>query len=371
MKLKVNRKELEKALALSVRVIDRKATIPILYNILLTAEYNTLKLTSTDLESGLTLEVPAQVEKAGRITVSGNKFNQLIKSLKDEVVEISIPTKGWVSVKTEDAEFKFVGIPVEDFPELPVEHTSIIHIGAPDFLEMIKKVGFAISEEDSRYALNGAEISVDEVLRLVGTDGHRMAVAETEHFGLIEQGDTTESFKPIIPYRSLQILPHILKGQQDIWIGKGDKHLFFEGTRFVFCCQILEGQFPKWRKVVPIDSFTVDVLIPKQELTEAIKQVVNFASSRSGGLKLYFARRGLTIYSSDLEYGEAKKTLKWALSPPCPKFEIGINYNFLITFCNVVKGDMIRFQAMDEVSQMLFTSPDDPDYKYVVMPMRI
>ncbi len=365
----IGKSQMLKELQLIQGVIEKKHTIPILSNLLIETGADHIKMLATDLEVGLRCKSEATVNKEGALTISAKKLYEIVRALPESDIKFEVIDHNWMSIECERSQFKSVGLPKEDFPSLPeFDFGKGISIPADLLKEMIHKTYIAISEEDTRYALNGALFIIHgKQISMVATDAHRLAWFKTEG----EKELSGEEIRVIIPKKSVhQIRSIIDTGAKEVIFGLSENHIFFKIEERILISRIIEGQFPSYEKVIPVDSDKI-VLFPTRELADAIKRVALLSNERSRAIKFHINPGKVEIRSSNPELGEACEVLY--VSYQGEKVNIGFNAQYIIDFLNVVEDKEVKFAMKDETSQgqLLLVEKHPYEYTYVVMPMRI
>lgn len=364
--------DLLRELTLIQGVVERKATIPILQNVLLECRDDGLGLEATDLEIGIRTSCPAKMKSSPQsgITIPAKRFFDIVRALPDADIKIKAQENNWITVNCERTAFRLVGTSRENFPQLPDLKTVVVSIPAKILSTLITKTAFSISTEESRYTLNGALLLIKpNSLAMVATDGHRLALIEKEH-GF---DHLNSEVRALVPKKAMAELTRLL-GEADekteIEFGKDENHLFFRMGKRLLVSRMLTGQFPNYEAVLPRDNDRV-VSLDREAVTAALKRVMLLSDERSHAVKLNIAERRMEIFSSHAEYGEAKEELEVDYRKEA--FEIGFNCQYLLDFLSVVTEDKVSFEFKDEQSAGLMRpiTSDGYSYRYVVMPMRI
>jgi len=365
----IGKNQLLKELQLIQGVIEKKNTIPILSNLLIEASADHIKMIATDLEVGLRCKIEATVNREGALTISAKKLYEIVRALPESDIKFEMINDNWMSIECERSQFKIVGLPKEDFPSLPeFDFGGGISIPADLLKEMIHKTSIAISEEDTRYALNGALFIIHgKKISMIATDAHRLAWFKTE----VEKELSKEEIRVIIPKKTVhQIRSIVDNGEKEVIFGLSENHIFFKIEEKILISRIIEGQFPNYEKVIPVGNDKV-VLFPTKDFADAIKRVALLSDERSRAIKFYINPGKVEIRSSNPELGEACEVLY--VSYQGEKANIGFNAQYIIDFLNVVEDKEVKLEMRDETSQGLLTPVEKHpyEYTYVVMPMRI
>jgi len=370
MEFSVKKYDLLQELELTQGVVERKTTIPILSNILCEAKGNGLTITATDLELSVRTSCEAKVKKDGAGTIPAKKLLELVRLLPDGEIKFKLQENHWVHITSDRKNYKLVGMSKDNFPALPSFPHALLKIPVKLLADAIAKTTFAISLEESRYTLNGALLVLKPTsLTMVATDGHRLAMVETDHKF---EGFATET-RVLIPKKAMTEVQRLAAESGDeasVEFAQDESHLFFQFGRRLLTSRKLTGQFPNYEAVLPRDAGKT-VVIERGELQDALRRVSQLADSRSHAVKFTFAKEGVEISASSPEYGEAKEVIeKEFKSEP---ISIGFNAQYLLDFLAAAADGPISFELKDEQSagQLRPLADESSRYRYVVMPMRI
>lgn len=373
MEITVSRQDLVRELTATQSVVERKTTIPILSNFLLEAEDDRLSLTATDLDQAIRTSAAVKVKKPGACTIPARKLYDYIKLLPDGDISIKLLENHWVQIRSGRSNTKIVGMARANYPQVPefpaVPATSI-PIAA--LKALIARTIFAISNEESRYTLNGALLILKaESLAMVATDGHRLSFVEKPNENL--EGISGEK-RVLIPRKALQELQQLLGSTEAEKVDfADDEHtLFFRVGHRTLSTRKLSGQFPNFEAVMPRDN-TKFAVVRCSELSAAIQRVAQFADERSGAIRLRLEGNELRISANSTESGESEDTIDTPYSSD--PIMVGFNSIYILDFLKALgnEGEVrLEFKDSQSAGQM---RPEDPDaeyrYRYVLMPMRI
>jgi DNA polymerase-3 subunit beta len=357
-------------LNLTQGVIERKTTIPILGNILCEASGNRVTLTATDLELSLRTSCEAKVKKEGAGTIPAKKLLELVRLLPEGEIRFKLLENHWVQILADRKTYKMVGMAKDNFPAIPSFPHPIAKIPAKILSSLIARTAFAISSEESRYTLNGALLLLKpEMITMVATDGHRLAVAELDH----KFEGLTREVRPLVPKKALaEVMRLATEAGEDaeIEFALDESHLFFRAGERLLISRMLTGQFPNYEAVLPRDN-NRKVVLEREELNDAVKRVAQLADARSHAVKLSVSKEGVEISASSPEYGEAKETLEKEFEGE--PLSIGFNAQYMIDFLAAAPEGPISLELKDEQSagQMRPLADEAYRYRYVIMPMRI
>jgi DNA polymerase III subunit beta len=370
MEYSVKKYDLLEELSLTQGVVERKTTIPILSNLLCEAKGNRLTITATDLELSIRTSCEAKVKKDGAGTIPAKKLLELVRLLPDEEIRFKLLENHWMQITCDRRNYKLVGMSKDNFPALPDFPHALVKIPAKLLAAVIAKTTFAISLEESRYTLNGALLVVKpNSLTMVATDGHRLAMVETDHKF---EGLATET-RVLVPKKAMNEVQRLAAESGDdatVDFAQDESHLFFQFGGRLLTCRKLTGQFPNYEAVLPRDV-NKTVSIERNELQDALRRVSQLADQRSHAVKFVLAKEGLEISASSPEYGEAKEAIEKEYKGE--PISIGFNAQYLLDFLAAAPDGPISFELKDEQSagQLRPLGDESTRYRYVVMPMRI
>ena len=373
MEITVSRQDLVKELTATQSVVERKTTIPILSNFLIEADGDRLNITATDLDQAIRTSTEVKVKKPGACTIPARKLYDYIKLLPEGDISIKLLENHWVQIRSGRSNTKMVGMARANYPQVPeFPSVAVTSISTPALKTLIARTIFAISNEESRYTLNGALLVIKaESLAMVATDGHRLSYVEKPNESL--DGISGEK-RVLIPRKALQELQQLLSSTEaDKVEFADDEHtLFFRVGHRTLSTRKLSGQFPNFEAVMPRDN-TKFAVVRVSELSSAIQRVAQFADERSGAIRMKLEGNELKISSSSTESGESEDTIDtpYASDPIVVGFNSGYILDFLKALGN--EGEVrLEFKDSQSAGQM---RPEDPEaeykYRYVLMPMRI
>jgi DNA polymerase III subunit beta len=370
MEVSIRREDLVKGLYLVQGVVERRNTLPILANVLIEPAAEGVALTATDMEVGLRGLIPAQVKKKGSVTVSARKLYEIAREVPGEEVVLRSTQVGWVEVLSGRSKFKVVSLDPKDFPELPLAVDApqgvTIKVASGTLREMIDKTLFAVSSDETRFNLSGVFLSNGEgdALRMVATDGHRLAMIDRRVPGArVERG-------VIMPRKGLVEARKLLDETEDdvtMVISAKDVRLILRSVSFFM--RLVEGEFPDYRQVIP-GAPRSQARANRDDLLAALKRISLLASERSRGVKLHVEKGRLELSASNPDQGEASEDIE--ISYAGEPLTIGFNARYMIDVLTVqAEGDVIELGLSDEVGPGVMHGTQDPEYTYVVMPMRL
>jgi DNA polymerase-3 subunit beta len=369
MEFTVSRSDFVKELGLAQGVVEKKTTIPILSNVLLETHGDSIELTTTDLEIGVRSSCAARVKSEGSVTVPAKKLLDYMRLLDEGDVVIRLLDNFWVQITAGRGKTKMVGMSRENYPVLPQLPTATAHLRAGTLLDMISKIVFAVSGEESRYTLNGALLSVKpEVLTMVATDGHRLALVEVPY-----TSGVSSEVRALVGKKALGEVRNLLAEvpqEASVDFGRDESHLFFRVGERLVIARLLSGQFPNYEAVLPREN-NCTVAIDHNAFAAGLRRVSQFADERSHAVRLQLSANELKLSSSSSETGESEEALEVQYSGDA--IQIGFNSQYLLDFLGAVGTGLVRLELKDEQSagQLRPIAEEGSQYRYIIMPMRI
>jgi DNA polymerase-3 subunit beta len=365
MKVRVNRAKLLAELIPMQGIVERRTTIPVLSHLLLRADGDRLFLAATDLDVSLTSSTEAEVVGEGSIAVQARKFMEIVRSLVGEDVDLGLENGQRLQISAGKSRFKINGLSPDDFPTLPeVADETRIELPFAQLKDMIGKVIFAVSTEESRFQLNGALLQIKGgSLEMVATDGHRLALVENPSESA-EVGDGV-----LVPRKALQELLRFDEEGSVVFL-RGEHHLCFQLGHRELICRILEGTFPDYERVISKDN-DKQAVFSRKELMEAVQRVALLTGDRARAIRFSFAPSQLVISAANPDLGEAVEELSCDYDGD--EFRLGINPDYMSQFLSAVDTEKVRLDLKDENSQCIGYPVEGNDKRYlcVIMPMRI
>ncbi len=371
MKLTIKKEEILTGLQRIQGVVEKKNTMPILSNMLLTAEGNSVEIVATDLEIGLRGRYAAVVEKPGSVTVSAKKMYEIVRELPAEDVQLRLEDGNWVKIVSGQSQFKLVGLPRDEYPALPdVAEEGMISIDGDVLRDMIRKTLYSVGENDARYVLNGLFLQMSPAkdglnIRMVGTDGHRLSMIDR----VIGAKHKDESL--IIPKKAMMELRRLLEEdapKAELRLGFSKNHALFKRDGLVMVSKLIDGNYPNYQQVLPAKS-TKRVSVSKDLFMHAVKRVSILSKEKTNAVKVQLDKGRLTLSTNNPEVGEASEELVVAYQGE--GLAIGFNSRYLMDVLTAMDKETIALELNDPLSPCLITEEGNEQYKCVVMPMRV
>ena len=362
MKIKANKEQLLGVIGIVGNIVSTKATLPILSNMMLEAKDDSLKLNTTDLDIGISCELPVHIYEQGAITIPAKKFSDIIRELPLGDIVLYVRKNNQVEIEGINCRFKLNGLPKEEFPKFPeFKDKDVVLIKQNDLREMIRLTNFAVSFEESRYVLNGILLEISgDVARMVATDGRRLAKMEKK---LVQPYHKDLSI--IIPIKAINEINRNLKDVGECSIVSGTNQVLFNIDGILVATRIIEGEFPNYKQVIP-KEITTKTKVKTQDLLAAIRRANLLSTPDFQAIKFELFKDKLVISKSTPDVGESREEV--VVEYGHQELMVGFNPQF---FIDVLKN------IADETIDLEFLGPDKPcvlrlrDYLYLALPMRL
>ena len=375
MEFKINSSDLLKALSHIHGIVEVRHTLPILSNIILKAKDNELTLSSTNLDIYCADKIKAEVSLAGEISVSAVTFFEIVKRLPSgsEVVMTMEEGENEIILKCGRSKFNLSTLKTDDFPIISDNDLSTNFVlSADELIRIIDKTKFAVSNEETRYYLNGiflhkADRNSIQFLRAVATDGHRLAQYDIP----LPQG-AEDITGIIIPKKTIFELRKVLDDANgDVSISLNENKIKFTFNDLKIISKVIDGTFPDYTKVIPQNN-NKNFKTNNNELKNAIDRVSAVAAneeSKSKAIKLSLEDNKLNLSVESQSKGSANEIID--ISYDGDKVDIGFNSKYIIDICNEVDGEEVDISLLDSVSPAIILDKTDENLFFVLMPMRI
>ena len=371
IKFSVERASILKSLAHVQSVVEKRTTIPVLSNVKLEVENGTLKLTATDMEISISETLPVKTSQGGVTTLPAQILYDIIRKLPEgSEIEFTETAKEQVEVKAGRSKFKLLSLSAENFPAM--EQNDLPHkftLPAKDLHTLIDKVRFAISNEETRYYLNGIYVHATEenggkVLRSAATDGHRLARVS---IGMPKGAEEIPGI--IIPKKTVGELKKLLSDDHgDVQIGVSESKITFAFGNVTMASKLIDGKFPDYERVIPKGNDKI-LEVNTKEFTEAVDRVSTVSIEKARAIKLSI-KTGLVSVATDSPDGNnAVEELEVSYS--ADPIETGYNFRYMLDMMAQIEGETTQFMFADSSSPALVRDPSDVSVIYVIMPMRI
>lgn len=343
--------------------ISTKSNLPILSNILIEATDDNLILITTDLDIGITSRIGIKPQTTGAITVPAKKFSDIIKELpENETISISVKKNNLVNIECGKSAFKIMGLPKEEFPQLPeFKDKDFLVLPQKKLKTMLRMTSFAISHDESRYVLNGVLFVIKPTcIRLVATDGRRLAMVEDK----MQLPKTLEK-KFIVPTKAVNELDKTLGEEGDVKVFFNENQIFFDMGKTRLVSRLIEGEFPNYEQVIPKET-KEKLVIPKDTFLSAVKRAALFTNQDSAAIKIDLGKDKAVISKSAPYLGEARVEVDADYKGK--EMSVGFNPDYLVDLLRNTGEEKIEFELTDSDKPGVVRI--GAEYIYVVLPMQ-
>jgi len=364
MKFSAERESLLAALQSVIGVVERRQTMPILANLLLSAESGKLSITATDLEVELVASTEIKSAADSRITVPGRKLLDICRSLPEGATLTFSQDGDKLTVKAGKSRFVLATLPASDFPVIDeLAQQQSLTLPQADFKRLLDKTHFSMAQQDVRYYLNGMLLETDgKMIRTVATDGHRLALCE------MDLPSKATGQQVIIPRKGVLELQRLLGTEGDVLITIGSNHVRAQIGDVRFTSKLIDGRFPEYSRVIPAASPKA-IVADREMLRSALQRTSILANEKYRGIRLALKKNSMTLQAHNPEQEEAEEQVE--VNYKGDELEVGFNVSYLLDALAAVDGAEVEIGVTDGNSSCLVRAPGVSSARYVVMPMRL
>jgi DNA polymerase III subunit beta len=364
---KLEKETLLKPLQVVIGIVERKQTLPILSNVLIEKEEDTIRFTATDLEIQITTTIQTDTKNGEieSVTLGGKKLQDILRILPDQS-KISIQTKeNKAQIKANTSRFSLQTLPSQDFPKLNSQliDANKIVLQQSILKKLLLSVQYAMAQQDVRYYLNGVLLLIEgNKIKVVATDGHRLAF----NAGII--GGNHEKKEIILPRKAVIELCKLLSDTNEnaeIEFSTQQVKASFSGITLI--SKVIDGKFPDYERVIP--KYNNHLNMNRNLVQQALQRVAILSNEKFRGVRFVLTEKNLSIISSNSEQEEAQEEMETDYHGEA--IDIGFNVNYLMDGLNNISSEIAVFSFGDPNSSILITTPENDEFRYVVMPMRI
>jgi len=365
MKLTAEREKLLTPLQAVIGVVERRQTMPVLANVLLSVRDGRLSITATDLEVELVAATEVTVQVAGDITVPGRKFLDILRALPERAA-VALTVEGEkVVLKAGRSRFSLASLPAGEFPVIDdINAQQSVQIPRKELLRLLEKTHFSMAQQDVRYYLNGMLLEIDGVsLRVVATDGHRLALCET-----VLSVRANAAQQVIVPRKGVLELQRVLTEDGTAEVAIGTNHVRAQIGDVRFTSKLIDGRFPEYSRVIPAAANHA-IRADRDTLRLALQRTAILSNEKYRGIRMTVKANALTVQAHNPEQEEAEEEIE--VSYQGGDLEVGFNVNYLLDALAAIDGQEVEIGLTDSNSSCLIRSPGNSTARYVVMPMRL
>lgn len=372
MKLITLQENLTKGLTTVSHLASTKAQLPVLNNILLSTDKGRLKLSATNLETGINFWLGAKIEKEGNLTIPARILTDFVASLPAGQVQLEVK-ENKLFLNCGMIKANFIGLPASEFPSIPsLEEKEIIFFQKEEFINAVSQVAFAAAQDESRPVLTGVLLVIKEgELVWVATDGYRLSLKKTK----IKKGKILQKFKKgfIIPSRTLIEVARIVDEQDQtdkvgLAIVSNSNQTIFSTSQAEIISRLIEGQFPEFEKIIPTKG-TTKLVVETEELARAVKVASIFARESANIVKLEIGDSKIKVSANTPQIGD--NLIEVEAKTEGEKNKIAFNFRYLLDFLNAIGAKQINLQMTTALNPGVFTPLNDNSYLHLIMPVRV
>lgn len=367
MKFTCEKDVILKEISIAQEIISSKNMLSILSNVLLEADNNTLTIRATDLKVGFETKIPVEVTVPGSTTIFCDKFLGILRSLPSGDIEFEEQENETFIIRPlfKKIDFRLKSISSEKYPEIQLDSNSgYFEISQKEIIDMISQTVFAVSDDETRYFMNGVYLDQnDSNIIMVATDGRRLSLIQND------SADTLPEFPGVIvPPKVLNLVRKLASGEGLIQISITDKNIFINFDNQKISSSLIEGQFPNYQRVIP-DSQDQKLTVDKYELIEAIKRVSLLVEQKSRRVYVQLMPGTMILKSEESEMGVAKEEV--AIDYDGPEMTIAVNYLYLMDPLRVIASEKVEIEFSEPNKALSVVSNPKENYFHIIMPMQL
>lgn len=368
MKLEIQKKDLLSLLSRTQNIVEKRNTMPILVNVLLEAKDNLLKVYATDLEVSLTDSANVNIKDSGKVAVSAKSLFEITKELLDGPIQLIKKENNWLEIKQGKFLSKIIGVAAEEYPVFPTYSSeNFSKINASELKYMIDKTIYSVSNDETRYHLNGVyfEKAEKDIITMVATDGHRLSLIKKQFKNL----SLAEKIGVIIPKKGLFEIKKLIESNvDDVFIAVEGSQFILKSNSCILMIRLIEGKYPNYNQFIP-QKFNYNIVIKRDIILSSLKRVSLLANQKSKAIMMSFSNNKLEIASNNPELGDAKEEID--IQYKGPDLKVGFNARYIEDVLKNIEQDEVEFELNDQLSPGVLKAHKKDDYINVVMPMRI
>jgi DNA polymerase III subunit beta len=354
-------------------IVEKKTTMPILNNVLIRTQQNRIQIVASDREMGLVAEYEAEIIRDGDITLSARKLHEMVRETQGERIHVEKNERNQVTVSCNKAVFRISGLPADEYPAV-VDNESLpvfYKINGAMLKEMIRKTAFAMSTDEMRKNLNGVLLETEKigetvVIRMVATDGHRLALANLDpreaDFLVLERG-------VIIPRKGLGEIRRLVEDEQgDLFFGVRQGICVVKTDHVLLKVSLIDGDYPEYRRVIPVERGIL-INVNKNDFLHALRRMSVISSERYNGVIVTVSDNRLVFNSTNPDVGEANDEME--VSYQGEERSVGYNVSYLTDAVEVIDEDRVEFEIGAGMKPGVIRALGNDKYFCIVMPLKL
>lgn len=366
MKIAISKDEIQEKLSNIQNIVEKRNTMPILSHFLLDSGKKGTYILATDLQIAIKEPIKASVQGDGRLCIPARKLFEIVREAEGDIA-IESEDEQWIKVISGKSRFRLACLPSGEFPAWPgMESAEEIKFNITTLSEMIEKTLYSAGETDTRYTLNGLLFHIkpgDKNIRVVGTDGHRLAIITKSL-----ESEVKDEKKVILPRKAANELKRFFGSEEDILVIFGKNHALFKIGEVQYLARLIEGSYPDYEQVLPSSNNNI-ITIDREAFLRALRRVSIMSKERSNAVRMDVSDGLLALFSSNPDLGEAKDEVD--VEYKGEPITTGFNARYLMDCLSAMASEKVVFALKDSLSPTLLKEEGNDDYKCVIMPMRI
>lgn len=374
MIINITRDDLYDGVSFLQNITTKKTTIAILYNILIETDFNSIILTATDLEVGIKIKIPAEIQTPGSITLPAKKLFEILRETSEDRLKLELSENNWVKIITEAGNYKLAGMDSEEYPKFPEFSEDILSTIPSEVLnDIIEKTVFAISTDtETQFNLIGSLFETEtkedkNYIKFVSSDGHRLLLMERSVDTDISNFKMDKAI--LVPRKGVMEMKKFCEKSEFVEIGFDEKQAVLKNENSLMIIRLLNGDFPKYKTILNAINKDQFIEIERNEFILALKRINLFRDDEFSAIKFNLSENLLTMSSKDIDIGSGIEKMSIIYSGE--EMDIGFNARYFIESLQVMQSKKIKCYLSSQETPFLVEGEDDPGYVSVIMPMKI
>ncbi len=365
MELTFIKEDLFRSIQVLQGVAAGRNTLPILSNVLIHAANGQIEITVTDLEVGIRIVVPGAILDEGSITISAKKLAEIVRELPSEEIKLSTTANDRIEITCGEGVYKIIGLPDDEFPDLPSIQGDFFTIDGEVLCSMINKTEFSASTEETRYFLNGLYFDLaPEITQVVATDGRRLAIASSDTLTPPPQ----EPVGVIIPLKAVREIAKTFAESAEIKLCLLENQIIFADDDATLTSRLVEGEYPKYQQIIPVDN-EIHLTLNVEKTLGALRRVALLSNPKTYSIRLDIQESKAKISAKTPELGEAYETVE--VKSGDGEIEIAFDARFLVEAVGHIQTEDFRLELKDSLSAAVLKPVGKDDHLCLIMPMRL
>ena len=371
LKLTIKKDDLIRGVGQTSAIAEKRSSMPILSHILVEVEDNKMRLTATDMEISFQGSYPVEMTSPGRLTVPAKKFNEVVRLLSNEQVELSEVDNFVLDLTAGKFNTQMYGLSPDDFPKMAHdENMEFITLDGPSLADVINKTIFSVATEETRYNLAGILMEKvknqqgEDIVQFVSTDGHRLNIASLSATNI----DRLELPKgALLSRKGMHELKRLAESSETVQLGVGANSLVATIEDSILVMRLLDGRFPDYNLAIPKDNDKT-ITVPRKKMLETLKRISIMRSDEDKGVKFKIEPGQITISAISREVGAAEETMEVEYTGE--PLDAGFNPQFFIDALTALRSENIMINCRESTTPAVITAPEDPGYCGVIMAIK-